>query len=231
MNEVQFEFIPKPSGRRLAISDIHGCYKTFSALLNQLALSQDDQLFILGDAINRGPGSSQVLDQIMQLKQEGYAVYLIRGNHEQLILNAQKKSAERLKRTTKMSNSEGLVKDDKLFKKYRKLLKHSYHYLVLDEYYLVHAGFDFSKELPFENVEAMMHIKQFKAKKKFLDGKKVVVGHSPKKLGTILKRIKKGKRKLFIDNGCVNEQTEGQGNLLCLNLDTLTISIQPNLEA
>lgn len=230
MSKVQFEYLPKPKGRRLAISDIHGCYKTFSALLSQLALSHDDQLFILGDAINRGPGSSEVLDQIMQLQQEGLAVYLIRGNHEQLILNAQKKSTERLMRTTKMAKSEDLVKTDKLFKKYRKLLKSSYHYLVLDDYYLVHAGFDFSKELPFENVEAMLHIKHFKAKKKFLDGKKIVVGHSPKKLSTIVDRIKKGKRKLFIDNGCVNEQSEEQGNLLCLNLDTLGIYIQPNLE-
>lgn len=231
MSKVNFLHLPKSTGRRFAISDIHGCFKTFDALLKQIALKKDDQLFILGDAINRGPDSSQVLNQIMQLKSDGYQVYLIRGNHEQLILNAQKRSSERLKRTAKLANSEALIKTDKLYKKYRKLLKGSYHYLVLEDYYLVHAGFDFSKELPFENVDAMMNIKHFKAKKRFLDGKKVIVGHSPKKLSKIVDRIKKGKRKLFIDNGCLNKQIEGQGNLLCLNLDTLSISVQPNIDS
>ena len=42
--------IPQNTGRRFAISDIHGCGKTFIYLVEDiLNLKKDDQLFILGD--------------------------------------------------------------------------------------------------------------------------------------------------------------------------------------
>ena len=52
---------------RFAISDIHGCAKTFEALLEQIALTKDDTLFLLGDLIDRGPGSKEVVDKVLQL--------------------------------------------------------------------------------------------------------------------------------------------------------------------
>lgn len=35
--------------RKIFISDIHGCLKTFDGLLKQLALKEEDHLFLLGD--------------------------------------------------------------------------------------------------------------------------------------------------------------------------------------
>jgi serine/threonine protein phosphatase 1 len=49
--------------RRFAISDIHGCARTFGALLNKINLSPVDELFLLGDFIDRGPDSKGVLRQ------------------------------------------------------------------------------------------------------------------------------------------------------------------------
>ena len=50
--------ITKNTGRRFAISDIHGCGKTFIYLVEDiLNLKKDDQLFILGDLIDRGKNS------------------------------------------------------------------------------------------------------------------------------------------------------------------------------
>jgi hypothetical protein len=76
----------------------------------------------------------------------------------------------------------------------------------------------------------MMNIRNFKADKKALNGRKIIIGHSRKRLSKILKRIHKNKTKIFIDNGCINKSLLEQGNLICLNLDTKAVSIQKNID-
>ena len=62
------------------IGDIQGCDTAFSELLTQLSFSPSrDTLFLLGDLINRGPESAQVLRRCMQL---GDAVKPLLGNHD-----------------------------------------------------------------------------------------------------------------------------------------------------
>lgn len=39
---------------KYAISDIHGCLKTFKSLLKKISFSKSDELYILGDFIDRG---------------------------------------------------------------------------------------------------------------------------------------------------------------------------------
>ena len=61
--------------RKIAISDIHGCNKTFQKLLFEtLNLQKNDQLYLLGDYIDRGPDSKGVLDTIQNLITNGYYV-------------------------------------------------------------------------------------------------------------------------------------------------------------
>lgn len=216
--------------RRFVISDIHGCHKTFKALLSQIALKQEDLLFIVGDAVNRGPDSKSILDEILRLKAENYQIFYLRGNHEQMILDSEEKAPKHTKRLIRNHNNGGLFRDGELKEKYRKLLEDTFHYIELEDYFLVHAGFDFDSTDPFDNPRPMMYLNKFKAKRKMLKGKRVVVGHKPKKLQKILKRIANDKRKIFIDNGCVNHHLDGQGNLLCFNLDTRAVSIQKNLD-
>ena len=224
--------IPKPlKGRRFAISDVHGCIKTFQSLLKQISLKKADHLHLIGDVVNRGESTKEVLDFILQLKAEGYQIFFIRGNHEQILINASKKSEAQRKRTLNACKAIGLLDGEQIAEPYLRLLKDSYHYVDLEDFYLVHAGFDFSSASPFENKQQMLNIRKFNAKKKHLNGRKIVVGHTPKKLSKIITRIQKGKRKIYIDNGCVNHHLLEQGNLLCLNLDTMAMSIQKNLDA
>ena len=202
--------------RRFAVSDIHGCYKTFRALLAQIALKKDDFLFIVGDAVNRGPDSVAILNEILKLKNKGYQIYYLRGNHEQMILDAEEKAPKHTKRLIRNHNNGDLFEEGVLREKYRTLLEDTYHYIELEDYFLVHAGFDFDSDDPFENPRPMMYLNKFKTNKSLLKGKKIVVGHKPKKLQKILSRIANDKRKLFIDNGCVNHHLEGQGYLFVL---------------
>lgn len=76
-----------PKGRRFAIGDIHGCYNTFESLVeDKIALRKEDQLFLLGDYIDRGIRNREVLDYIIELKEEGFQVFPLMGNHEYFVL-------------------------------------------------------------------------------------------------------------------------------------------------
>ena len=74
--------------RSFAITDIHGCANTLDALLDQIGLSQSDHLYLLGDYIDRGPRSKEVLDILLALQRKQYPMTVLRGNHEQLFLDA-----------------------------------------------------------------------------------------------------------------------------------------------
>ncbi len=231
MTDVRYLKIEKSKGRRFTISDIHGCHRTFKLLLKQIRLQKKDQLYILGDMVNRGKNSAKVLDIILGLKTEGHQIYLLRGNHEQRILNAIDKPEEQLLKILKKNNSADLIKSgEEQWKRYIELMESTYHYFELDDYFLVHAGFDFTLEFPFKAIHPMLYIRSFKIDKTKIANKRVIYGHTPQNISTIIKRLKTGKRKVCIDNGCVNSNSAGQGNLFCLNLDTLAMIIQPNAE-
>ena len=46
------------------ISDIHGQYEPFKRILQQINFSDDDVLYVLGDAIDRGPDGIKILKEI-----------------------------------------------------------------------------------------------------------------------------------------------------------------------
>ncbi len=231
MSLIQSINLTKPTdGRRFAISDVHGCYYTFKALIEQLRLDKSDQVFLVGDMVNRGPYSDKVLDHIIHLQQEGFQLYLIRGNHEQAILNTVKKSSGQRKVALKSYNSLSLLDENNIKTSYQKLLEASYHYIELDQFFLVHAGFNPKKSLCFSDTFSMMNIRHFKAKKKALKGKAIIIGHTPTDLTVINDRIKREKKKICIDNGCVNDRVLNQGNLICLDLDRWSIIVQHNIE-
>lgn len=65
------------------ISDVHGCAKTLQALINQLPDKEKSHIIFVGDLVDRGMNSAQVIEFV---KHGGYAC--IRGNHEQYMLDA-----------------------------------------------------------------------------------------------------------------------------------------------
>ena len=62
------------------IGDIHGCHAQWQAMLRALDFSPSrDTLYVLGDMVNRGPDSAEVLRSMMAL--EG-SVHCLLGNHD-----------------------------------------------------------------------------------------------------------------------------------------------------
>ena len=65
---------------RWAIGDIQGCDDEFGELLQHLSLRSDrDQLWLVGDLVNRGPQSLQVL---RRLRAMGDSAICVLGNHD-----------------------------------------------------------------------------------------------------------------------------------------------------
>ena len=57
---------------KYVISDIHGCYREYMALLHQLCLSENDHLYILGDAVDKGPAPIKVMQDLIHRKNMTY---------------------------------------------------------------------------------------------------------------------------------------------------------------
>ncbi len=68
------------------IGDLQGCYSAFTQLLQRIGFSPSrDTLYLLGDLVNRGPESAQVLRHCMQW---GDSVRALLGNHDLHLLAA-----------------------------------------------------------------------------------------------------------------------------------------------
>jgi bis(5'-nucleosyl)-tetraphosphatase (symmetrical) len=78
-----------------AIGDIQGCFRTLQKLLKQIKFDQArDQLWLVGDLVNRGPHSLEVLRWAKSL---GEQIKIVLGNHD-LHLLARARGVARAKR-------------------------------------------------------------------------------------------------------------------------------------
>lgn len=74
--------------RIFAVGDIHGHFRRLERLLGQLPLDPErDLLVFLGDYLNRGPQSREVLDLLLDVEQRVPGAVFLMGNHERALLD------------------------------------------------------------------------------------------------------------------------------------------------
>lgn len=75
--------------RTIVISDIHGYYRTFQALLSLVAYNpSQDRLLLLGDYVDGGPSALDVVRFVQRMVEDPNSnVRAIGGNHDDMFLN------------------------------------------------------------------------------------------------------------------------------------------------
>ena len=75
-------------GRDLVVGDIHGHFATLRRALAELEVGEHDRVFSLGDLVDRGPDSFQAKDWMQGRTRSAGFDLVLRGNHEQMMLEA-----------------------------------------------------------------------------------------------------------------------------------------------
>ncbi|TVP60125.1 MAG: serine/threonine protein phosphatase [Nodularia sp. (in: Bacteria)] len=168
------------SQRRIVIGDVHGHYEGLMTLMEAIAPASDDQVYFLGDLIDRGPKSAQVIDFV---KDNNYACLL--GNHEQMllsILNGDNTSASAMQawlygggQATIASYEEASIPDEHL-----DWLKTLPLYLDLGDIWLTHAGVDPEIPLVEQTAEQFCWIRDefHSIEQPYFSDKLMIIGHT-----------------------------------------------------
>lgn len=230
---------------RWIIPDIHGCARTLKTLLEyMLHATKDDDLYFLGDYIDRGPDSKEVLDYLMGLQEKGWKVHCLKGNHEDYCVKAWEadQTFHLFKpKVQKEWENVGAKETFKSFggkrprdipKKYIDWMRELDYYFELENYILVHAGMNFKVKDPFEDKNSMIWVRDFKVDFHRTGGRRIIHGHLPEDYSFIDFVIKNPKAHDFIalDNGVFNTKKAGMGNLMAFNPDTNELLAQSNMD-
>jgi serine/threonine protein phosphatase 1 len=168
------------AARQIIIGDVHGHCQGLMALIEYLDLSAEDQVYFLGDLVDRGPESAAVVKFV---RTNNYPCLM--GNHELLMLNAfpegQAQSSGFMSwlycggRET--LNSYGSLDDMRTDLEWMRQLPA---YRDLGDLWLVHAGVDPTRPLNHQSTEEFCWIRapfHFASQPYFKD-KTIITGHT-----------------------------------------------------
>lgn len=205
-----------------AIGDIHGCFDQLQKLINNLAIDRKyDTLIFIGDYIDRGSASKEVIDYVIGLRNEFDNVVFLMGNHEQMFLDYLGGKNEKMYlynggNATLLSygislsamphSKEAIIPLDHLLF-FQSLLP----YYKTEKYIFVHAGLIPGLSLSKQAVFDLLWIRQEFIYSDYDFGKLVIFGHTPFASPLVMSN------KIGIDTGAVYG-----GKLTCVELPDAT---------
>ncbi len=204
--------------RIYAVGDIHGCYDKLLVLMKKIDIDfESDTLVFLGDYIDRGPKSFEVVAYLTDLQQRYANTIFLKGNHEEMLerylsgedritylVNGGQQTLESYMNRPR-SEDEPVIPSTHLdfFKTLRI-------YYETQNYIFVHAGLKNKVPLEKQKTEDLLWIRRRFIESKYDYGKMVVFGHTPLHEPLLLPN------KIGIDTGAV------YGNrLTCVRLPEL----------
>ncbi len=198
------------------VGDIHGMRGLMDALIalieaDAAASGEPAVVVFLGDLVNRGPSSRQVLDRLIEgPRRSGDRWITLRGNHDQLLLDAvtgrseaafrqwmQKGGAETLasygvnRKEASPSRARRAIPCEHL-----RFLQGLPYCFRAGEHFFVHAGIDPRRPVDRQSEAAMMNIREPFLRESHLLPLTVVHGHVPSPRGPVV-----GPRRIGVDTG------------------------------
>lgn len=192
-----------PEGCRVyAVGDIHGCLDPLEDLLGQIAADDAGRgaagttVIILGDVIDRGPASAQVIDRLLAFRDAFGTVRCLMGNHEEVFTRLLSGEAEVLPFFLNIGGeatlaSYGLAKprdmpaDDVIAylnrvlpKSHRRFFDALENIITIGDYTFVHAGIRPAIPIDEQPVTALRWIREEFLQSRKDHGKFIVHGHS-----------------------------------------------------
>ena len=227
--------------RRFVIGDIHGCFNTLRALIEEkIQLTTDDRLYLVGDLIDRGPMSREVLDYIILLKEQGFSINPVRGNHEDMFLKAVDDESifnlwmrNKGQETLSSFNLNAITSDslNLIPEIYFSLIRSFPLFYNLEDYIVVHAGLNFDAVSVYYDEHAMLWSRNMDYVAEKVNNKAIIHGHTPLPLKVILQNTRDHEIKdLNIDAGCAYKNIPGYGYLVALNLETRELLVKKSID-
>lgn len=172
----------KTNNRLIAICDIHGEIEKLNELLKQLAPKKDDTIVFLGDYIDRGLNSKEVIERLITLSQETNCIFL-KGNHEDLLLKILQTRAEEDVLNWLMAGGGATLDSyggiENIFKLHSDFFYNLKLYYLTEKYLFVHAGINPTRTLEEQDEDDLLWIRDNFIYKKHKLKQKIVFGHTP----------------------------------------------------
>lgn len=220
--------------KQYIIGDIHGCYKTLVALVEEVIMPEkSDKVYFLGDYTGKGPDSKKVVKYILTMIDDGYDISCLMGNHERQLLDSMLSDKLHYKWLwsggSETARSFGVNRVSEIKKKYIRFFESLLYYIELNDFILVHGGLNFNSDNPLNDKKSMLWSRNQHIDKNKTKGKRLIVGHTPVKF----KKIKRSLSSdiIMLDGGCVYSKIkEKQGNLVALELTEMKLYKQYNID-
>lgn len=199
--------------RILAIGDVHGCAGALQTLLEFVQPTSSDTLIMLGDLIDRGPDSNQVIETLIQLQARTNLI-VIRGNHDDLLLDSLVRGEPRLLwigagGLHTLESYGGKLSD--IPASHVEFLENTRDYYETDSNIFVHACVDPDCPMTMQEVATLRWEKLTGEQRLHCSGKQIICGHTSQSSGL----------PAYNDAAiCIDTKAYADGWLTCLDATT-----------
>ena len=216
------------------IGDIHGRPKLLNQLINNVPWDvEQDKIVFLGDLVDRGPDAPGVIERVMELVAANPNVVVLRGNHEQMMLDCLDYGDLQwlIPENGGLATLEGYgldltklqdVSDIRIPDEHIEFIRGLPFYHEDEQAIYVHAGLVMGEHPSETDPDVLVWARDFDFYRGY-DGKLCFFGHTPTQY---LPRDGRQRRfGIYIHGSCVGMDTSGdpESPLSCMQVETFTL--------
>ncbi|HBF4443377.1 TPA: serine/threonine protein phosphatase [Clostridioides difficile] len=209
------------------MSDLHGMYDKFISMLKQINFNSNDHLYILGDVLDRGDKSLEIIDYIRNHKN----ITLLKGNHELMFQESWRDTNNRYLWFYNGGDDTFYKLKNKKFEyeeSFYKYIKNLPYLEIIDNFILVHAGLYLPNNYENLSIEQIIELQEedicvwdrtILNTNKHIKGHTIIIGHTPTQNIKDYEKAEIYKQEGIIDIDC--GACFDNGKLACLRLDDM----------